>query len=60
MSGSRGGRGGRRCGPSWLWKEDLGHCAQSTVEVIEKIGWCRSEEPEPKTVTRNGKDLRYS
>lgn len=37
-----------------------GLCAQSTVEVNEEIGWCRSEEPEPKRVTRNGKDLRYS
>lgn len=26
-----------------------GHSAQSTVEVIEEIGWCRSEEPEPKS-----------
>lgn len=37
-----------------------GHCAQSTVEVNEEMGWCGSEEPEPTRVTRNGKGLRYS
>lgn len=33
-----------------------GRCAQSTVEVIEEIGWCRSEEPEPKSEEWKGSE----